>query len=66
MTYIDKTVAPSCNTASSLNFSPLLKNGLSESRTRLFSHAQTGDKKPFNLTCCLIQRGFTSLVMLRG
>lgn len=65
MTYIDKPVAPSCDTASSLDFSPLLKNALSECRTHLFSHAQTGDKKPFILTSCLIQQGFTSLVMLR-
>lgn len=46
-------------------FFPLLKNVLSESCTHLFSHSQSRGKKPLNLTC-LIQLGFTSLVMLRG
>lgn len=52
MTCTDRTVAPTCSTASSLGFSPS-KNTLSESCTHLFSHSQP------NVLSCITESLFT-------
>lgn len=64
MTYTDKTVAQAAMQTLLWMFFPLLNDVLSDSCTHVFSLSQSWGKKPLNLVC-LIQLGFTSLI-LRG